>query len=173
MRPAPDAALVVEIEGLVAQRPRVQGGGTETSVIVERIRRVSPKDACAARYSGAPLTDTYWRLTHLGDRVVPAATDPRREPSLTFMSQSNSFSGSSGCNRLVGTYAVTNASMTLTSGGTMVACKDLAKTESALMTALQATRTYRIVGRVLELIDAKGARLARFEARVPAGITVR
>ena len=55
----------------------------------------------------------------------------------------------------------------------MVACKEEAKTESAFLTALQATRTYRVTGRVLELTDAKGVRVARFEARLPTGITVR
>jgi hypothetical protein len=55
----------------------------------------------------------------------------------------------------------------------MIACREEAKTEAAFLAALQATRTYRVVGRVLELFDAKGATVARFEARLPTGITVR
>ena len=172
VRPAPGAAVMMEIEGMAVQRPR-SDGGTETALIVERVGRMLPKESCPARFSSAPLTETYWRLTHLGDRAVPAVTDQRRVPSLTFLADSRSFAGSSGCNRLVGTYAIQNTTMTLTSGGTMVACRDEAKTEAAFLAALQSTRTYRVMGRVLELIDAKGVTVARFEARLPTGITVR
>jgi uncharacterized lipoprotein YbaY/heat shock protein HslJ/uncharacterized lipoprotein NlpE involved in copper resistance len=172
VRPAPGASVVVDVDGLLVQRPRPDGG-TESALVVERVRGLLPKQSCPARFSGVPLTDTHWRLTHLGDRAVPVATDPRREPSLTLLEGTNSFAGSSGCNRLVGSYAISGSTMTLTSGGTMVACKEEAKTESAFLTALQATRTYRVTGRVLELTDAKGVRVARFEARLPTGITVR
>jgi copper homeostasis protein (lipoprotein) len=172
VRPAPGASVVVDVDGLLVQRPRADGG-MQSALVVERVRGLLPKQSCPARFSGVPLTDTHWRLTHLGDRAVPAATDPRREPSLTLLEGTNSFAGSSGCNRLVGSYAISGSTMTLTSGGTMVACKEEAKTESAFLTALQATRTYRITGRVLELTDAKGVRVARFEARLPTGITVR
>jgi len=172
VRPAPGAAVMVDIDGMAVQRPR-SDAGTETALIVERVGRMLPKESCPSRFSSAPLTETYWRLTHLGDRAVPPVTDQRRVPSLTFLADSNSFSGSSGCNRLVGTYRIQSTTMTLTSSGTMVACRDEAKTEAAFLTALQATRTYRIVGQVLELVDAKGAAVARFEARMPTGITVR
>jgi len=171
-RPAPGTAVIVEVDGVVTERPR-QDGGTATSLVVERAGRMLPKETCPARFAGTPLTDTYWRLTHLGPRAIPASTDTRREASLTFLNDGNSFSGSSGCNRLVGTYSIDNARMTLTSGGTMIACRDEAKTEAAFMAALKETRTYRILGRILELNDAKGERIARLEARVPAGITVR
>jgi copper homeostasis protein (lipoprotein) len=173
MRPAPGAAVLVEVDGLATGRPRMEGQGPQTTLVVERIRRVLPKESCAPRFASAPLADTLWRLTHLGDRVVPSPTDRRREPSLTFTAEGSSFSGSSGCNRLIGTYVVSNATMTMKSGGTMMACKDEMKTEAAFLSALQATRTYRIMGRVLELMDAKGVRVARFEARMPTGITVR
>jgi copper homeostasis protein (lipoprotein) len=174
-RPAPGAAVIVEIDGLVTERPRVKADveGTQPTLVVNRLSRVLPKETCAPRFASAPLADTYWRLTHLGDRAIPAAADRRREASMTFLPDSTSFSGSSGCNRLIGTYTIANATMTLKSGGTMMACKDQAKAEAAFLAALQATRTYRIAGRVLELMDASGARVARFEAHVPAGITVR
>ena len=128
MRPAPGAAVLVEVDGLATGRPRVEGQGTQTTLVVERIRRVLPKESCAPRFAAAPLVDTHWRLTHLGDRVIPAATDRRREPSLTFTAEGSSFSGSSGCNRLIGTYIASNATITMKSGGTMMACKYEVKT---------------------------------------------
>jgi hypothetical protein len=42
-----------------------------------------------------------------------------------------------------------------------------------MMSAIKATRAYRITGRVLELLDGKGTPLARFEARTSSGITVK
>ncbi len=171
-RSASGAAVLAEIDGLLTERPRPEGGVAAT-LVIERFGRFIPKATCGPRFAGAPLTDTYWRLTHLGARAVTAATDPRREPALTFMADGTSFSGASGCNRLVGSYEADHVRMTLTSGGTMIACRDEARTEAAFIAAIKETRTYRILGRVLELHDVKGARIARFEARVPAGITVR
>ena len=172
-RPTPGGAVLIEVEGVVTERPRTEGGGTQPTLVVERVGRALPKESCAPRFASAPLVDSYWRLTQLGDQPVAAVADRRREPSLTFSHDGAAWSGSSGCNRLVGTYELANAMMTLTSGGTMTACKDEAKTEAAFLTALKATRRYRITGRVLELFDEKGTRLARFEARVATGITVR
>ena len=63
--------------------------------------------------------------------------------------------------------------MTLVAAGTLMACRDEAKAEAAMVGALKATRSYRITGRVLELIDEKGVTVARFEARSPTGITVK
>jgi copper homeostasis protein (lipoprotein) len=172
-RPAPGATVLVDVEGLLTDRPKMEGAGRQTSLVVEKIVRWLPKDICAPRFASAPMAGTYWRLTHLGAAAVPKATDARREPSLTFEASDGTFSGSSGCNRLVGRYEIDNAAMTLTAAGTLMACPDEAKTEAAFTAALKATRAYRVTGRALELLDDKGSRLARFEARVAAGITVR
>ncbi len=153
----------------------MEGAGGQTTLVVQKVGRVLPRESCAPRFTSAPLADIDWRLTRLGDREIPAAKDPRRQPSLTFQAPMGrtpgAYSGSSGCNRMIGTYVAANATMTLTGGGTLMACKEEAATEAAFLAALKATRTYRITGRVLELMDADGKRLARFEARVPAGIT--
>ena len=47
---------------------------------------------------------------------------------------------------------------------TMMACPAMA-TESAFLRALNDTRRYRVRGRVLELLDARGRLLARLEER--------
>jgi len=167
--------VLVELDGLITQRPGMDGGSPRTTLIAEKVGRVLPRESCAPRFASAPLDGTYWRLVTLGDRDVPPATDPRREPSLTFVrpmdGMPGSYSGSTGCNRTIGTYDVDNAAMTLTGGGTLMACKDQAAAEAAFVAALKATRTYRITGRTLELMDAGGKRLARFNARVATGIT--
>ena len=151
----------------------MEGAGTQTTLVVDKVVRWLPKDRCAPRFASAPLGDTQWRLTHLGTTAVPAASDPRREPSIVFDMASQTFSGTTGCNRLVGQVTIDQASMTLVAAGTLMACRDEAKAEAAMVGALKATRSYRITGRVLELIDEKGVTVARFEARTATGITVK
>jgi heat shock protein HslJ len=80
--------------------------------------------------------------------------------------QEQRLAGSSGCNRLIGTYEVTGDQLRLSpTGMTMVMCpEELMQQERALTTALRETSTYRITGQSLELFD--GERLvARFESR--------
>jgi copper homeostasis protein (lipoprotein) len=165
-RPAPGAAVMAEVQGRVTLRPRVDGPGTESTLIVEKVDRLLPRESCAPRFAGSPLTRTHWLLTRLAGKAIPPAADARRELSLTFQlpegDAPGAFSASTGCNRLIGTYVTDNATMTLTPGGTLMACKDDAAIEAAIVAALKATRHYRVAGRTLELLDAKGERLARF-----------
>ncbi|HEX5071051.1 MAG TPA: YbaY family lipoprotein [Vicinamibacterales bacterium] len=174
-RLAPGASVLIEIEGAATPGPGPDGAGT--SLVIRKLKRTMPAEACDPRYTNAPLTSTEWRLTALGTQTVAAASDPRRERSLIFdvgdTPFSGGYSGSSGCNRLVGTYSASDTAMTLTAGGTLIACKDQAQAESAFLTALKGTARYRISGQMLELFDASGTRLARFEARVPTGTTKR
>jgi heat shock protein HslJ len=49
--------------------------------------------------------------------------------------------------------------------GTKMACPGGMGTETAFLTALGQVQTWRVLGRLLELQDAQGNLLARFEAR--------
>ena len=164
-KPAPGTAVLADVEGVVALRPQAEGGMRDTLTVQKFVR--AQRGECSARFSSALLTGTFWRLTNLGGRPISHVADVRRQPSLTFQAPAGSaagqYSGSSGCNRLIGTYRVANASIELTGGGTLIACKDEAAAETAFLNALKATRTYRIAGHTLELFDDKGARLAKFE----------
>jgi len=174
-RPEPGASVVAEIEG-VATPGAGRSGDPGGSLVVRKFKRLVPRESCAPRYTNASLAGTAWRLTTLGGQAVTAPADPRRELSLTFQpddASSGSYAGSSGCNRLVGSYTTSDSAMTLTSGGTLVACKDLAQAESAFLNALKATRRYRIAGQMLELFDAAGIRVARFSAPAATGATRR
>jgi uncharacterized lipoprotein NlpE involved in copper resistance len=82
-RTAPGASVLAEIEG-VASPGTGRDGGSGASVVVRKLKRLLPRESCEPRYTGASLTNTYWRLTSLADKTVAAPTDPRREQSLTF-----------------------------------------------------------------------------------------
>jgi copper homeostasis protein (lipoprotein) len=171
------AAVLVEFEGRVTDRNRTEAVAARSSrtVTVEKFSRLRTGEMCPPRFSTAPLTGTYWRLTHLGDRAIPRSTDPRLDASLTFMSEDDepigSFAGSTGCNRIIGTFATANAGILLTPGGMLRACAEQTVDAEQLVAVLKIVRAYRVAGDALDLLDEKGARVARFEARTPAGIT--
>jgi heat shock protein HslJ len=114
--------------------------------------------------AGRPLEKTYWKATLVGTTAV-AAADPKREPHLV-LEPGGKVAGSDGCNRLVGSYELTGETITFGRlAGTMMACPDTDATDRAFRQALEQARRWKIAGDSLELFDASGARLARFEGR--------
>jgi putative lipoprotein len=121
--------------------------------------------------AGAPeaparaLENTYWKLTWLGDTQVEAVAG-QREAHLILDSQSHRASGSGGCNVLTGSYTLNGEHLTLSQvAGTMMACPDGMNTETAFLHALERVNQWRIAGGQLELLDAAGNPVARFESR--------
>jgi copper homeostasis protein (lipoprotein) len=165
-RPAP---VLVTLDG------RVTMGGPRSDVppmfAVQRVAEVQPGGACAPRFAAAPLGGTEWRLVRLNGTDVPSSSDARRQPGLTFLADTQTFAGSSGCNHVTGRYDITNGeNLRLTAAaGTLMACMDApnAELESAFRAALGKVRTFRVVGRWLDLFDETGQPIARFEAPEP------
>ena len=94
--------LLVNLEGQVAMRPKIEGQGAQPTLVVDKFIAVSPGETCGARFSSAALENTYWKLTRLGDKpvIVPAK---QREPHFVLNSKTKRIAGSSGCNRFMGT----------------------------------------------------------------------
>ena len=113
----------------------------------------------------ANLENTYWKLTHLGD-VPVIAGEKQREPHLVLRSQDRRVGGSSGCNRLMGGYALEGEKLAFSRlAGTRMACAEGMDTEQQFLAVLEQTKTWKIAGGHLELFDAGSRLLARFEAR--------
>ncbi|HEY7470765.1 MAG TPA: META domain-containing protein [Gemmatimonadota bacterium] len=115
--------------------------------------------------SGAPaeLAGSRWTLTQLGDAPV-ATADPERVPYLIFESAGR-VGGHGGCNQFGGDYAIEGSTIAITGTvATLMACTDGMATEKGFLAALESARSYRIEGQRLDLLDANGALLARFEA---------
>jgi heat shock protein HslJ len=114
--------------------------------------------------SGVALEKTYWKAMELQGMAVEPA-EAGREPHLVFEAGGR-LSGSDGCNRFLGSYELAGDAIKFTQmAGTMMACASSAQTQLAFRTALGNVSRYRIVGGHLELYDATGTALARFEAR--------
>ena len=141
---------------------------TDTVSLLLRRAASSPPKPPQASSGGRPLEKTYWKATLLGSTAVAtkdAQPDAQPEPHLV-LEPGGRFAGSDGCNRLTGSYELKGETITFSKiAGTMMACPDTAGTERAFKQALPNTRRWKITGDGLELYDADGTRLARFEAR--------
>ncbi len=133
----------------------------EDALVVLGDVRAWPNETCPARFVAATLDNTAWRLTRIGNTVVPAGDRPSNTPGLSFRMDPKSFSGSDGCNRLAGNYNRTGDAITLTVVGTLMACQG---GEPRLASALRNVRNYRVLGNVLDLYDEQRRVVARFEA---------
>ena len=160
-REAGDEVMVL-LEGRLVLRPNPDTGVEQPALVVERFIRVEPENTCAAQYTTRPLESTSWRATLLGGKPVPPG-DPNRAARLVF-EPGGRVSGSDGCNRVSGSYEVNGDAILFGQmASTRMACPDTSQIERAFHDALSGAREWRILGTRLELLDASGARLARFE----------
>jgi uncharacterized lipoprotein YbaY/heat shock protein HslJ len=165
---SPGAKLYVTFEGSLADRPRMEGSGTERTVVVSSFIDAWPNQNCERSRANASLVNMYWRITQLAGRPVLPPTGSQREPQLILrdMDGKHTYSATVGCNSMSGSYSVAGDRITFASGiSTLMACPPPRDTlELQLRTAIDGTRRWRILGSTLELRDDSGARLALFEA---------
>ena len=81
-RNSPGARLYVTFEGSLANRPRLEGTGTETAVVVRSFIDAWPNQNCERSRANASLANRYWRITELAGNPVPPPTGSQREPQL-------------------------------------------------------------------------------------------
>jgi copper homeostasis protein (lipoprotein) len=159
-------AMLVKVVGRVAMRPRMEGGARERALVVERFLDARPGERCAGGgATNAALENTYWKLTGLGDRPVTVRTG-EQEPHLMLSSETGRMSGWAGCSGVSARYRSKGQSLTFTALMSMRATcaakgSDL---ERRYVTALRHVSRAKITGQRLELFDARGKSLARFEA---------
>lgn len=115
---------------------------------------------------GAPLEGTYWKLVEAGGKAPKSAAD-RFDAHIRFEAETKRVSGYSAVNNFSGTYEASGSKLRF---GPVAATRragppDAMEVESKLFIAFDATRSYRISGQSLELLDAGGKPLARFESR--------
>ena len=169
--PAPSALtpspLVVTVHARVLSRPPAGVEGNKPMLFVERLLDTFPNESCGARGVIHPLEGTRWVLTRLG--ATPVRLAPKqRELMIGFDRTPGRVSGHSGCNHFSGTYTLrpeeTGKLQLGALAGTRMACPE-PNLETPFLQALSRVQGYRITGPHLELLDAAGAVLARFEER--------
>ena len=158
-------AALIAVEGQVLPAQALDGPVLEVArVMPSPASSLTATGACERRFSAAPLENTSWRLTHLGSLPIEPGPGGTTELSVTFRDNPRAFGGSGGCNHLAGGYHVGDEELRLQPVGTLRACQSGNDVEAVFRTALTDTRSYRILGRTLELLDAERHLLARFEA---------
>ena len=162
-RERPGEALLVSLEGQIAQRMPMEGPGPVSTLIPERFIGVWPEQSCPPPIELADLKNTYWRASLLDSEAVQRAPD-QREPHLVFHEEDR-LAGSDGCNRIVGAYEADDASIELSMlATTRMACPEGMEQARRLLQALEEVSQYRIIGRHLEMLDESGSLRLRFEA---------
>jgi len=69
----PGEALLVSIQGRIAERPAMEGDALVLTVVPEHFIGVWPGETCGARKTTSELFDTRWKLTRLGNKPVVVA----------------------------------------------------------------------------------------------------
>jgi copper homeostasis protein (lipoprotein) len=164
---SPGGKLMMHFEGVLAQRPGMEGDQSEPTWAVKHFIAARPDGTCPQPVSQASLTNTYWRITSmLGEEVevVPG----RREPHIVLreVDGERRFTATIGCNQLIGAHEVDGASLRFSRAATtLMACPPpLAEMEQKLRALLEAVRGWRIADQALTLQDEGGAEVARLQA---------
>jgi putative lipoprotein len=124
----------------------------------------SPEAKAPEPAAAAPLENSYWKLIEL-DGVTVAVAEKQREPHLILHPDGRRLTGSGGCNHLAGSYVLDGETLSFgRAAGTLMACPEGMEQERAFLEALTRVRGFRIDGQRLELLDAQGIPLARFDA---------
>jgi heat shock protein HslJ len=160
----PGAPMKVSLEGCLTARPKIDGEGTQSTLVVERFIGIWPDETCPPRPATAPLAGTTWNLIQLAGQPI-ITTDPQRQPHLILDDDAHRVAGSGGCNRLMGGYERDGDRITFSQvATTMMACPDAMDTEAAFTKALAQVAAWRVLGQQLELLDDAGKRVARLQA---------
>ena len=141
------------------------GQGHEVEVLLRRAGAMGRPSGTAGGDATESLEDTYWKLIRLGDAPVTVVSQ-QMEPHLILNAETRRVSGSGGCNALTGRYELRGDQLTLGQmAGTMMACLKGMETEQGFLEALKHVSRWKVSRHQLDLFDAAGNVLARFEAR--------
>jgi heat shock protein HslJ len=113
----------------------------------------------------APLLGTTWTATEIDGQPVDA-NEPQRHPSILLSAEGDRVSGSTGCNRISGTFTQQGSMLRFGAlATTRVACvPDRGAAENAFVAAIEGTASHTIDNQTLELRDAAGTVRMRLRA---------
>jgi heat shock protein HslJ len=110
------------------------------------------------------LLDTRWRLTQVGEVVVPNPAG-NREVYFSLQSQNPNVVGFSGCNRMFGHYVLSGEQLRFDQlDGTKMSCDVRMELEQRYLAMFQYVSGWKIGGNTLRLLNAEGGTVAAFEA---------
>ena len=123
-----------------------------------------PSEPAPGKQTDSPLRGTHWKLVRLGETPVETAAK-QREPHLILASSEPRVSGSGGCNRVAGGFELDGDKLRFSRMvSTRMACVAGMEQEQRFLQSIEKVERYRIKGSDLEMLDAGGAVVARFQA---------
>lgn len=165
--PKPGQALYVRLDGRIASRPSVEESQPpRATLIVEKFTGIEPGLSCGMVATHIALRGTYWKLVQLNGQAISVPGVARQqEPHLVFSVDGDRVSGSGGCNAVAGSFEAEGDKLNLRQMvSTMRACLTGMEREREFLQTLGKVARYRIVAGHLDLLDAQGTVVARFEA---------
>ena len=163
----PGSPMYVTFEGALADRPKMEGEGTERAVVVKRFVNAWPGQRCERAAADASLTNTYWRVVRLQGAPVSVEAG-EREPHLVLhdVDGRREYVAVTGCRRQVGPYSIDGEQIAFgpATAASSTCPSSPAAREPSLTDTLAAVARWRVHAQTLELYDASGAPVALFEA---------
>ncbi|MDX1936347.1 MAG: copper resistance protein NlpE N-terminal domain-containing protein [Flavihumibacter sp.] len=164
-----DAGTVITLAGIKDKPTQYQVGEnkiTQLDIGGNKITgNLADKYVLQKQAAAASLTETYWKLTELMGKPVPAPKEGRKELHIILKKQDNRITGFAGCNTVNGGYQLKEGNRIKFIGliTTLMACPDM-QTEQEFLKILPQADNYSLNGDKLSLNKARMAPLARFEA---------
>jgi len=122
-------------------------------------------------YAPSPLEEGQfgkisWRLVAIDGAAVPSATG-HQQANIEFDPDKKRVTGYSGVNIFSGGYEATGSKLRMSKMASTrrAGPPELMKLETTYLKALSATRSYRVDGDTLEMLNVRGQVVARFEAQ--------
>jgi len=147
------------------QEPTVKSSSVKRALNITAFERFWPNETCAQGpiAPAHPLQETVWRLSSI--KGVAAQEAVLGQAAHIRLRKGGRLTGTTGCNRLQGTWQLSDNKLSLSRmSSTRAYCRDaMAQQERALMEVLRESKQYRQVGHQLELLQGDQV-LARFVA---------
>lgn len=163
-------SLLTSVEASTAMRPALASLKPDSPpprpmLVVQRFISLSSDTACPPRPAAVALQGTYWKLDKLRGNAIERPRG-QAEPHLVLQSAKSRVAGSSGCNRLAGTYQLKASRLKLTRLAVIgKPCREAGKQAQAFATALRQVVSWRVADGRLLLADAQGSPILEFAAQ--------
>lgn len=136
------------------------------STLILSCKSTNPSAPSNSQEEMSDIQEKYWKLIELkGKPFVMKGGDQQQEPYFILKKEDNRVNGSTGCNRMMGTYTLAEGNRISFSqlAQTRMACVDMS-VERPFIEVLETVDNYTIKGDSLSLNKARMAPLAKFVA---------
>ncbi len=146
---------------------QLRQGAAALAVAAALVAGCSTTEAPRPSDPAVPLAGTFWTLVEAGGKASSAALPGDREPYIRLDDATMRVTGYAGVNNLMGGYQTSGTSLAFSLLATTrrAGPPPAMELESTVLRALGSTRSYRIAGETLELLDAEGSPVARLQAK--------